>query len=463
MNRNRFTSFLLLLILITAASHAGTTRNLNLIADSVSDSIPVKKQKVKKGWSFGAVPAIAFDSDIGFKIGAVLELWDYGDGTLYPDYKHYLFFEYSITTKGSGINQFTFDSRRLIPGLRTFGEVSYLTERALDFYGYNGYHGSYYNAAFEDDSPDNTQYISRQFYRQERKLLRLRLDLQDRFFSDKAKWLAGVTYYDIRTDTIDIHRLNRGLDDAEKLPDVEGGLYGRYAYQWNIIPDDQRHGGTTTLLKGGLMYDTRDNEPNPMRGIWTEVLFFYAPNFLGSGDYEFAKIALTHRQYFTIIRDRLSFVYRIAYQDKLWGKMPAYMLPLILNGGAAYDRDGLGGVKTVRGVLRDRVVGEDYLYGNFEFRWKFLRTVLFKQNLYLAINTFLDFGMVTGKYDLDLSTVPSEYLYFFPHEKEKPHFGAGAGFHIALNENFVIAINNGYALDKDDGDSGLYIGLKWLF
>ena len=31
-----------------------------------STIIPVKKEKQIKGWSFGAVPAIAFDSDIGF-------------------------------------------------------------------------------------------------------------------------------------------------------------------------------------------------------------------------------------------------------------------------------------------------------------------------------------------------------------------------------------------------------------
>jgi hypothetical protein len=424
------------------------------------------KENLKKGWSFGAVPAIAFDSDIGFKYGAVLELWNYGDGRNYPLYNHYYYFEYSNTTKGSQIIEFNYDSRVLLSGVRTLLEASYLTEKALDFYGYNGYE-SLYNPVYEDDSWYNREvtgeYRSRLYYRQERKLLRLRTDFQGRFFDDRFKWLSGVTYYNTQIDTIDTDRLNKGQTDSLKLP-YGGGLYGQYAYQWNIIPEDQVNGGITTLLKSGIMYDTRDKEANPMKGIWTEALFFWAPDFLASGGYGFAKIALTHRQYFTIVPDRLSFVYRLAYQGKLWGEMPTYMLPLILNGGQAKDRDGLGGAKTVRGMLRNRVVGENYLYGNFEFRWKFLKTIVFKQNLYLALNTFVDFGRVTGKYPVDISDVPEEHLNLFPVDKEeKFQITYGAGFHIALNENFVIAINNGYTLDPRDGRSGLYIGLKWLF
>ena len=435
----------------------------SVTSDVVADSTSKSKEKIKTGWSFGAVPAIAFDSDIGFKYGAVVELWNYGNGLQYPLYDHYYYFEYSNTTKGSQIFEFDFDSRVLIPNIRTLFEASYLTERALDFYGYNGYYQSYYNPDFEDDSKPDTIYISRQYYRQERKLLRLRSDFQGKFISEKAKWLAGVTFYDIKLDTIDVNRLNKGKKESEKLPYVDGGLYGQYAYQWGIIPEDQINGGITTLLKAGLMYDTRNSEANPMKGIWTEAIFFLAPGFLSSQDQGFAKISLTHRQYFTLFPERLSFVYRLAYQGKLWGTMPTYMLPLVLNGGLAKDRDGLGGAKTVRGVLRNRVVGEDFIYGNFEFRWKFLKTVVMKQNLYLALNAFMDFGMITGNYKIDLSQVPDEYRYFFPGDKERPHISYGAGFHLALNENFVIAINNGYAVNKEDGDSGLYIGLKWLF
>lgn len=448
----KITLFFILLFLFISLSYS-----------QVADSTKKSKEKIKEGWSLGAVPAIAYDSDIGFKIGAVVNFYDFGDGTIYPDYRHSLYFEYSITTKGSGIAQFMYDSKYLIPGVRLSAEASYLTERALDFYGFNGYK-AYYNSAFEDDSPDNPEYRSRLYFRQERKLLRLRADFQGRFFNDKVRWLTGISNYNIKTDTIDIDRLNKGKSEEDKLPAIGGGLYGEYV-AWGVIPDDQVHGGNTTLIKAGLVYDSRDNEPNPSRGIWTEVLFHWAPGFIGNGDYGFTKLAITHRQYFTIVRDRLSFVYRLSYHSKLSGNMPYYMLPFILNGGNSLDRDGLGGSKTMRGILRNRVVGEDYLYGNLELRWKFIKTVILNQNIYLALSGFTDFGMVTGKYDIDLSGVPDdeESQAMFPDVKEKPHISYGAGLHIALNENFIVAFDFGVAADKRDGDTGLYINLNWLF
>ena len=66
-------------------------------------------------------------------------------------------------------------------------------------------------------------------------------------------------------------------------------------------------------LKGGIVFDTRDNKPNPMKGIWTEAVLVGSPGFLG-GDHDFVKLSIIHRQYFTIIPENLSFAYRLDYQ-----------------------------------------------------------------------------------------------------------------------------------------------------
>ena len=42
------------------------------------------KQTVKKGWNFAPFPSIGFNSDTGFQIGALCEIFDYGDGSTYP-------------------------------------------------------------------------------------------------------------------------------------------------------------------------------------------------------------------------------------------------------------------------------------------------------------------------------------------------------------------------------------------
>jgi hypothetical protein len=39
----------------------------------------------------------------------------------------------------------------------------------------------------------------------------------------------------------------------------------------------------------------------------------------------------------------------------------------------------------------------------------------------------------------------------------------GGGFRIALNENFIISVDYGMAKDELDGNSGLYIGLGYLY
>jgi hypothetical protein len=120
----------------------------------------------------------------------------------------------------------------------------------------------------------------------------------------------------------------------------------------------------------------------------------------------------------------------------------------------------------MRGILRNRVVGEDFIYGNAEFRYKILRTVVFNQNFYIALAGFTDAGIVTGKYELPAPTGPdadagADWLALS--EKEKLHISYGAGVHFAINDNFIITVDYGMAADKRDGKSGTYIGLNFLF
>lgn len=119
---------------------------------------------------------------------------------------------------------------------------------------------------------------------------------------------------------VDIERLNKGKDEEDKLPDVPG-LFDKYV-EWGVIEEGEKEGGWSNYVKLGLVYDTRDFEPNPMKGIWSEVVFFVAPGFFGNGDYGFSKISATHRQYFTLVKDKLSFAYRLNYQGTIRGNVP---------------------------------------------------------------------------------------------------------------------------------------------
>mgnify|MGYP006872478335 CR=1 FL=1 len=67
-------------------------------------------KRIKTGWTFGALPAISYNTDLGFQYGALVNFYYYGDGKTYPKYLHSLYAEVSRYTKGSGINRFFYDS-----------------------------------------------------------------------------------------------------------------------------------------------------------------------------------------------------------------------------------------------------------------------------------------------------------------------------------------------------------------
>jgi len=435
-----------------------------IFAQQESDSLktPPSKENIKKGWNIGFLPVIGYSSDIGLQYGGLANIYDYGDGSTYPKYFHSLYFEVSRTNKGGGINQFFYDSEKLLHGLRVTADVTYLTEKALNFYGFNGYE-AVYNPLWEDDTQDSTIYKTRMFYRHERKLFRVGGDLQGKFSNPHLKWLGGFVFIQTKTAPVDIEKLNKGLSDSKKLPDVPG-LYDEYV-SWGVLSPEEKE-GSNSLLRLGLIYDTRDNEPNPMKGIWSEVIFAMAPSFLGDGDYGFIKIAAAHRQYFTLVNNDLSFAYRLAYQGTIAGKAPFYMQPYMINSFAQTTTiDGLGGSRNLRGIMRNRVVGDGMAYGNAEFRWKFYRFGLIKQNFYLALNAFADAGQVVQKIEVDKSGIPEniDQSQYFSDGPEKPHVCLGAGLRVVMNQNFVISADYGAALDKRDGDTGLYIGFGFLF
>lgn len=422
-----------------------------------------KNEQVKKGYSLGLLPTISFDADMGFQYGGLVSVYDYGDGKIYPSYKQMVKVEVSRYTKGSGTNQLFYDAKNLLPNhLRLTADLSYLTEKSLDFYGFNGYQ-SVFNADLTDKESED--YITRVFYRNQRKMFRFTVDLQGRLYGENLRWLGGIGIMNMKMGRVDFNSINKGKKDEDILTDTTT-LYDKYV-DWGIISAEEKDGGNANFLKAGLVYDTRDNEANAMRGIWTEALITYAPKFMFNPEFSYAKLVLIHRQYFTLVKDRLSFVYRLGYQGTIGGDAPFFMQPYMLTSYSSITKtDGLGGAKTLRGIMRDRIVGDGIAYGNLEVRWKFLKTHIGKQNLYMALNGFSDFGMVVQEINLNkanISQADQDTYFDFSYEKDKLHPSVGAGLRIALNENFILAVDYGFALNKNDGAKGLYINIGNLF
>lgn len=429
-----------------------------------------QEKKVKTGWKFGgALPAITFDSDLGFQYGALVEFFNYGDGSRYPDYFDHTYTEVSHYTKGSGIYRFMFESNHLLPGVHMTSDLSYLPDQAYHFYGFNGYE-SVYNEEWMNDELSSPPYRTRMFYRMERNQFRFKNDFQGKLAGENLKWSAGFAFQKFIISSVDIDRLNKGKD--VKLPAVsdEPGLFEIYQ-KLGIINQNEANGGWVNTLKAGIAWDSRDNRPNPMKGIWTELGIEGSPKFMGN-DWGFTKFYLTHRQYFTLIKNDLAFVYRLGYQTTLAGHTPFfYQSQVITSMLTGATNEGLGGASTLRGVLRNRVIGDGFFFGNAEFRWKPIYFKFLKQDCYLGLNAFYDFGIVTRKIEMPdnlqttfVAELPGEtYSEYFNQGGEKLHQSAGISIMPVMNQNFVVAVDIGKSFNKQDGNIGFSIGLNYLF
>ncbi|HRR94243.1 MAG TPA: hypothetical protein P5348_09655, partial [Bacteroidales bacterium] len=47
----------------------------------------------KKGWNIGFLPAVAYDSDLGVYYGIIINPFDYGDGSVYPNYRQSVYLQ----------------------------------------------------------------------------------------------------------------------------------------------------------------------------------------------------------------------------------------------------------------------------------------------------------------------------------------------------------------------------------
>jgi outer membrane protein assembly factor BamA len=431
-------------------------------------SVSAQEKKVKTGWNFGgALPAVTFDSDLGFQYGALAEFFNYGNPSVYPDFLDHTYTEISRYTKGSGIYRFMFESNHLVPGVQWISDLSYLPNQAATFYGYNGYESVYNKDWMDDKSAD---YRTRMFYRFQKNQFRFKNDFQGKLSGDHLKWSAGFAFQDFTTNSVNIDKLNKGKKD--KLPSVDSvpGLFERYQ-ALGIIPADEAKGGWINTIKVGVTWDSRDNKANPMKGIWTEIGIEVAPKFMGN-NWGFSKLYIIHRQYFTLVEKDLSFAYRLGYQATISGHVPYFdQTEVITSRLTGATSEGLGGSKTLRGILLDRVVGDAFFMGNVELRWKPVYFKLFKQECYLGLNGFYDFGMVTKDIKLpdNLKSTfnekyPAEnYSDYFKTGPDKLHMSTGVSVMLVMNQNFVVAIDCGKALNVQDGNIGFSIGLNYLF
>ena len=438
-----------------------------------------KQEIVKTGYNFGPLPAVAFDADKGFQLGALLNIYDFGDGSTYPNTRQQWYFEASFFTKGSQLFVVSYDNRFLIPGVRWSSTFTLTNDKAMDFYGFNGYMSYYDHAqvAAGKDKANHNDYIYTPKYRVNRLAMLFKSDFTGNIWQNKLFWEAGYHLSYIKQgykdeQALNLEKINKNKEDYKMFPANETPVFDLYR-RWGIISEDEAWGGWNSTVRLGLLFDTRDKEGAPSRGVWAEAHATLAPKWLGTTN-PYYRYSMTFRHYLPIVKnDILTFAYRLNYEGTIGKTAPYYVLPFITVMGPSYDRDGMGGYRTIRGLMRNRVQGLDLASYNAELRWRFVKFALWKQNIAFGLNVFSDGTMVTRNFDMSFKGDEKfrqeydEYMALTGNRTaDIPHITVGGGLRFIMNQNFIVAFEYGLPVGKlrqQDGKGAFYINTGYLF
>ena len=430
-------------------------------------SLNAQEKEIKKGWSFGLLPTATFSVDNGFQAGAFGDVYNYGDGSTYPDPLHKISWEASYFTKSHRMRLYlAYDSKYLIPGMRINASVTYVNDPLYSFWGFNGPASVQdYNIWYNRETTPNMNY-----YGMSRKMLRGLANVQGRI-TDNLNWAARINIW---KGTLG------DMGGANTPYDKDLTLYKRYQ-QLGVIYESEAKGGTALELNAGFVYDTRDMEAAPNRGIWAEA--YLNGNVLSS---PYLKACVYFRHYIDIpihipAGDPV-FAYRLAWQQTIAGETPFYMIqnvPLLVQRNMISE--GFGSSNTIRGLRENRVLSEGLAWTNMELRVKLVKFKLFNQYFYLATNPFFDAGIITKPYRANaLGKVAHDPLLFgfqvlnnLPDQKGLIYdadnmgrviYSAGIGLKIAMNQNFIVSAEYARCFTQGlEANPWIGIGINYQF
>ena len=369
--------------------------------------------RIPKGWEISGVPALNFDADEGFGIGAALELYNYGSGV--QPYRFTVQPTLLFTSEGRRDLTVFFDAPALLPdGWRMTAFAGSERQLAQPYYGVGN--TTPYDKTLE--SAPNPY-----FYRFGRARLRASTDFQRRIGRSSTRLLLGAG---VARSTFDLTPYDSG---TTLLASQMGGA----------TPPAER----TNFIRAGLLWDTRDQEIGPHRGTWAEALVQRVDRGLGSTE-DFTRWTATVRQYVPLA-SRVVFAQRVIAQG-VEGDAPFNELSTIQS--SFKQQEGLGGSGSIRGIPKERYIGKALFLSNSELRWHALDFTLFDRRSFLALSGFADAGRVwTDRFDL--ATTLSDL-----------HVGYGGGVRLGFGPSFIVATDVGHS---SESAAAIYVGLGWMY
>lgn len=368
------------------------------------------------GLELNGLPALNYDSDEGFGYGVLTELYHYGDGTAEP-YLWTLQPTVFLTTGGRRDFTVFFDSPALLPsGWRLDAFLGSQKQISTPYYGIGN--DTPFDAAREEE-PDPF------YYRFGNTRVSATANVQREVFGLPLRVLLGVGA--ARTTLVTV-------------PEGRGTtlLADELAAASSAVP-----GGWTNFVRVGLVWDTRDRETGPTRGVWTEILVQRVDAALGSSE-EYTRTTFADRRYYSLAPG-LVFANRVLLQD-VTGNPSFYDLSRIQT--SFKQQGGLGGSHSIRGVPKNRYVGRGLALWNAELRWRFADFSVMGRSAYTVLTAFYDSGRVWED-GLELDELATDL-----------HHGYGGGLRVGTGENFVVAFEMGRSVEST---AQIYIGVGYIF
>ncbi len=297
------------------------------------------------------------------------------------------------------------------PNLLYFGITA---NQSLKPLSYTDGNGNIVNNATYSDYENNFLTGANQFYNgYNKKEAVFNISLEHSYMEGRLRALIGYEFAGINMTSFSPNSLIQQDFDSKKI-------FGLGSY--NIA-----------IAQVGLIYDTRDLEPDPSNGIFAEITNEFSSQALGSAlDFNKTFFHLNYyKKIFPATFDRLIFAGRVA-AGYTGGDAPFYEYQDQWSSEGSIE--GLGGPTTLRGYKQSRFLARTMSFNNFELRWRFAQTRVARQHLEFSAVPFFDIGGVWDDHAFDLQ-------YNWRHSE-------GAGLRITWNESTVLRFD--YAVSKED-------------
>lgn len=266
-------------------------------------------------------------------------------------------------------------------------------------------------------------------------------DLTDRYYQVSIQTFGGSFNFQhplwrlqTRTDRpVGVLRSYTGISyHGDRIRPYEGSKFAEerpYEAGWT------RRG----VVRVGLVWDRRDNEAYPRRGVLHDVTVDGAGPWTGSSQ-GWGRLSATLRHYWTLGTPSLVLAHRLTF-DSLWGDAP--FVPLGDFGGLI-PVDGIGGMTVGRGWMRRRFVGKHKAYASVELRFDPIEFKLRRKTVGIGMKGYVDMGMVAQT----LTGLPNQLLV-----------SGGPGVLLIWDRFAVIRLEGGFSRET----AGFYLMTEHAF